>query len=231
MNLRGLGGIEQALAVAAHPHTSLHFSQFGEDAILESMLGILGLGGGPGFYVDVGAFHPSQISNTRLLHLRGWSGVNIDANPDAIALFNQQRPRDRNIHAAVSDVTEDVEFSIYRLAALSTADPASKAAYDREGRGELVRTIRLRTRTLRDLLAEAVPEGRKVDVMSVDVEGYDLRALRSNDWSRVSPRVLLVEDPALSLGERPGSEIFRFLRPLGYRLASQAYITSLYVRE
>ena len=230
MNLRGLGSIEQALAVAAHPNTRLHYSQFGEDVIIESMLDGLGLDRAPGFYVDVGAFHPHYVSNTRLLHLRGWSGVNIDANPAAIALFREQRPRDRNIVAAISDVEEDVEFTVYRLAALSTADPASKAAYVREGRADIVQTLALRTRTLRDVLAEAVPDGQHVDLMSVDVEGFDLRALRSNDWLRISPRLLLVEDPALSLGDRPGSEIFQFMRALGYRLASHAHITSLYIR-
>jgi FkbM family methyltransferase len=231
MDPRNLGSIGEALRVLAHPNTRICFSQFGEDIIVAAMLQAYGRAGQPGFYVDVGAYHPVYLSNTQMLHLSGWTGVNIDANPTAIARFQEARPGDRNIHAAVSDRDADVEFDIYALDALSTADPDSKAVYAREGRAQLQGTLHLRTRTLRSILNETVPPGRQVDLMSVDAEGFDLAVLRSNDWERYAPFFLLVEDPALSLLDRPASEIFAFLRPLGYRLASQAYITSIYVRD
>lgn len=231
MELRHLASIDQALSVMAHPQTRLTFSQFGEDVVVEAMMATLGLDRRPGFYVDVGAFDPVQHSNTCMLFLRGWTGVNIDANPAAIERFRQARPNDRNVHAAVSDAEEEVEFDIYALAGLSTADPGAKAAYAREGRAKLVEQLRLRTRRLADILAENVPPGQAIDLMSVDVEGLDLAVLRSNDWSRFAPLFLLVEDPALSLLNRPDSAVFNFLKPLGYRLASQTLITSIYLRD
>jgi FkbM family methyltransferase len=231
MDLRHLGSIDQALRVISHPNTRVCFSQFGEDVVVAAMLQTFGRDTTPGFYVDVGAYHPVYLSNTQMLHLRGWSGVNIDANPAAVARFEEARPHDRNVHAAVSDAARDVEFDVYGLDALSTADPASKAAYAQAGRTHLTQTLHLQTRTLRDILAETVPAGQAVDLMSVDVEGFDLAVLRSNDWNRYAPFFLLVEDPALTLLDRPESEIFAFLKPLGYRLASQTYITSIYVRD
>ena len=33
-----------------------------------------------GIYVDVGAHHPIQRSNTHLLFKKGWEGINIDIN-------------------------------------------------------------------------------------------------------------------------------------------------------
>jgi FkbM family methyltransferase len=199
--------------------------------VVMAMLSTEGRANTPGFYVDVGAFDPINASNTYMLHLRGWSGVNIDANPAAIEKFRVARPYDQNVHAAVADQEMEVDFTVYDTAGLSTADPASKAAYEREGRATGARTTKLRTRTLRDILAATVPHGQPIDLMSVDVEGFDLRVLRSNDWERYAPYFLLVEDPALSLLDRPNSEIFQFLKPLGYRLASQTYITSIYLRD
>jgi FkbM family methyltransferase len=231
MDLRQLASIDQALQVAAHPNTRVCFSQFGEDVVVAAMLQTLGRDTGTGFYVDVGAYDPVQVSNTCMLHLRGWRGVNIDANPAGIARFQQARPNDRNVHAAVADAETDVDFDIYTLGAISTADPAAKAAYAREGRAQLVQTITLRTRRLRDILAETVPQGQSIDLMSVDAEGFDLSVLRSNDWVRYAPLFLLVEDPDISLLDRPDSAIFHFLQPLGYRLASQTYITSIYLRD
>ncbi len=35
-----------------------------------------------GFFVDVGAFHPTDISNTSCLAERGWSGLLIDPIPE-----------------------------------------------------------------------------------------------------------------------------------------------------
>ena len=51
-----------------------------------------------GFYVDVGAYHPLELSNTYLLYKRGWSGINIDINSLSIDYFNFLRPDDINIH-------------------------------------------------------------------------------------------------------------------------------------
>lgn len=231
MHFRQLATAEDTVRLIASPSTRLHFSQFGEDAIVESMLGVFGLGNRPGFYVDVGAHHPTLLSNTHLLYLRGWRGVNIDANPGSMRLFAEERPEDINIQAAVTDAPGPVQFHVFERTATSTADEAARARNAQSGDNRLVQTFTMPARTLADILGQVVPAGRRIDLMSVDVEGFDLRALRGNDWSRFAPTLLLVEDPALSLLDRPNSEIFRFLRPLGYRLVSQAFITSIYVRD
>jgi hypothetical protein len=57
----------------------------------------------PGYYVDVGAHHPFRFSNTFLLKERGWSGINIDPNPESIEAFRQFRPGEANVQALVSD--------------------------------------------------------------------------------------------------------------------------------
>ena len=41
-----------------------------------------------GYYVDVGCYHPIHLSNTFLLHKKGWNGVNIDISEYTIDLFN-----------------------------------------------------------------------------------------------------------------------------------------------
>jgi FkbM family methyltransferase len=230
MHVRELQSVDRALQALGNPHIRMQFSQFGEDVIIESMLETFGMRERPGFFVDVGAHHPYYLSNTCLFHMKGWTGINIDANPESVALFAAARPGDTNLHAVISDEPGIVEFAVFASAAVSTADPGARARVEQQG---MARTslLQLSTRRLGDVLAEIVTDGRRIDLMSVDVEGYDLRVLRSNDWQRFAPFFLLVEDPALSLLDRPNSEIFNFLKPLGYRLASQAFITSIYVRD
>ena len=56
-----------------------------------------------GFFVDVGAYHPLELSNTYLLYKRGWNGINIDINSLSIDYFNYIRPDDTNINIAVAN--------------------------------------------------------------------------------------------------------------------------------
>ena len=55
-----------------------------------------------GFYVDVGAFHPTLFSNTYFFYLNGWRGLNIEARPGSKQLFDKLRPKDINVEIGVS---------------------------------------------------------------------------------------------------------------------------------
>ena len=45
------------------------------------------LHGSSGFYVDIGAFHPTEDSVTKLFYDRGWRGINVDPVPEVVASF------------------------------------------------------------------------------------------------------------------------------------------------
>ncbi len=46
-----------------------------------------------GFYINVGAYHPTKINNTYLLYKKNWRGINIDISDFSIDLFNFWRPK------------------------------------------------------------------------------------------------------------------------------------------
>ena len=56
-----------------------------------------------GFYVDVGAYHPTKVNNTYLLYKRNWRGINIDISDFSIDLFNFWRPKDLNFCRAITN--------------------------------------------------------------------------------------------------------------------------------
>jgi FkbM family methyltransferase len=199
------------------------YSQFGEDLIAASHLPDK-----PGFYVDVGAFHPVRLSNTYRFYRHGWRGLVVDANPHNLKQFERRRPRDLRVHAAVSDVERDAVFEIHAAGTTSSlqrdsADPAEPA----ERPPQVVERIHLRTRTLRGLLDEHVPSGVKIDFLSVDCEREDLAVLRSNDWSRYRPAVVAVEDWE---PEAARSEICGLLRTQGYELAATVHVSRIFRR-
>ena len=61
-----------------------------------------------GFYVDIGAHHPVQRSNTCLLYKKGWRGINVDLSKFSLDLFNYLRPEDINIQCAISDIDGEI---------------------------------------------------------------------------------------------------------------------------
>jgi len=164
------------------------FSQHGEDLWLDLVLG----GKDNGFYVDVGAKDPRVNNNTRRFYLRGWSGINIEPTRRCHALFERERPRDINLHAAIA--TGDGDATLYTLSndtTLSTLD--REIAYQTARRlGVDVREGRVRTMPLSSVFREHVGN-RTVDFMSVDAEGSDFESLSTNDWSLYRPIFLLVE--------------------------------------
>ena len=230
MDFRNLGSIDEALRVIGDRYTRFHYSQFGEDLIIYSLLETFGRLRTPGFYVDVGAFHPTFISNTRMLRHLGWRGINIDGDSAKIDLFLKERPDDISICALVSDTIEELEFSRFAAGALNTADPALRAQHVSRNL-EVVQTERMTTRRLADILHEHVPAGVTIDLMNVDAEGLDFSVLKSNDWDAFAPFFLIVEDHHLSFRGGVSSEIFNYLGERRYRLVAHTFVTSIYVRD
>ena len=171
------------------PFASLTYSQEGEDAVLARLLGSTI----HGFYVDIGAFHPMQYSNTFAFYRRGWRGINIDARPGSMELFKQLRPRDINLELAISDKAEVLTYYEFNEPALNGF--CKEVAMEANGKAtfRIVGTTRIQTATLADTMEKHLPPSQIIDFMNVDVEGLDERVLRSNNWNKYRPRLILAE--------------------------------------
>ncbi len=197
---------------------AVHYSQEGEDIILARLLG-------PkqnGFFVDVGAHHATRFSNTYALYRKGWRGMNIDATPGSMDSFNKLRPDDINLEIAVSDKNEPLVFSMFREGALNTFDKTLAQSYVDSG-WEMKDTIELAPRTLADVFKEYLQAGQKIDFLSIDVEGEELGVLRSNDWDKYCPDIIVIEmldTPLASLHAHP---TMAFLADKGFVPISRLY--------
>ena len=85
------------------------YSQSGEDMILNTILCDLK----KGFYVDVGANNPTIQSNTHFFYKKGWCGINIDALPGSMRIFNLIRPRDINLEIPISDKEKKLNYFMF----------------------------------------------------------------------------------------------------------------------
>lgn len=144
-----------------------------------------------GFFVDVGAWHPSQASNTYRLYLQGWRGINIDARPGSMAEFMRMRPDDINVETGVG--TDEGEATYYHVRGASSRNSLDRA-FASGGTNEIDESQTVKVRRLDHVLDEHLPAGQRIDLLNVDVEGRDLDVLESNDWHRYRPAAVIVED-------------------------------------
>ena len=166
-----------------------------------------------GFYIDVGAAHPIDDSDTYMLHRRGWSGINIEPNPDFFRALEQERPADRNLNLALSDRDGSIVWHRVGNTGLSTCDSAQA---ERAGRhGHVITRHTVRTTTLACILADACPAS--IDLLKVDVEGLELQVLSGNNWDRWRPSLIVVEATLPESPERRTEEVGPYLQQRGYR--------------
>lgn len=143
-----------------------------------------------GFYVDVGAWHPDQLSVTKWFYEHGWRGINIDPRSDTAALFAARRPADKNLQMAIGQIPGEMPlFECAEHTALSTCS-AEQAARLRN-KGYTLKESAVPVRTLTSVLDQFAP-GR-IDFLKIDVEGGEDDVIRSLDLRRHRPTCIVIE--------------------------------------
>lgn len=189
------------------------YSQEGEDKILETFFKKKN----KGFYVDVGAHHPLRFSNTHLFYKKGWHGINIDANPGSMKLFEKYRPRDINIEVPISNNNKKINYYIFNEPALNSFSSTLSKDRDANTKYRIKKVIKLSPKKLSQILDENLPSNVKIDFMSIDVEGYEYEALTSNNWVKYKPTYLLVEILQNNLNQTSENKIYAFLKNKNYK--------------
>jgi FkbM family methyltransferase len=200
------------------------YSQDGEDLIIDRFLE----GKSSGYYVDIGAHHPVRYSNTYLFYRRGWCGINVDAMPGSMKSFSRVRPRDVNIECGVAGSAGTLEYHRFNEPALNTFNVA-EAKIKNKPPYCLVDKVNVEVNRLDSLLQKYLPPGQLIDFLSVDVEGLDEEVLRSNDWTRFRPRLVLAETLRTNILNLGDCSIVRYLDQAGYKPVAKAYNTTFFV--
>jgi len=142
-----------------------------------------------GFYVDVGCQNPISNNNTYLLYKnKNWNGMNIDLDQKNIDLFNLVRKRDLNIKAAVS--SGNFKKKIYFYHSKSAINTLEKKISNFQN-AKVKKIIDVDTVTLNQLLFKN--NIKKIDFLSVDVEGHEINVLNGFNIKKYSPQLVVIE--------------------------------------
>jgi FkbM family methyltransferase len=207
-----------------------HFGQYAEDVIVRKLF--------PhnttlGRYLDVGAYHPFKHSNTAFFWLRGWTGVNVDANPRTIELFRKYRGGDTNIWAAlvpegqIAAGLKSVELLLPRtssgkveISGIGTVD------IQQATNKEELKKISVPAKSINEIVKTCGLQ--ELDLLSIDIEGYDEIVLKDFDFSYCAPKVIVVEDFSESFERLITSGITTFLIEKDYKLIGRAGWSSVF---
>jgi len=189
------------------------YSQEGEDMILKRIFEKK-----EGFFVDVGAHHPKRFSNTYLLYQKGWRGINIDAMPGSMYQFNKYRSRDINVEMGVGKKEGILNYYIFNEPALNTF---SKKIANKINKGNnfyfLKKIIKVEIKRL-DVILRSYIKNCKIDILNVDTEGFDFDVLKSNDWNKYRPKIVLVEILSNNFKSISKHPIVKFLKKKNYEM-------------
>lgn len=192
----------RAFAAAISP-SSASYSATGEDLLAWSWL--LKRGGDPAAirYLDIGAAHPTFLSNTFLFYTRGASGVLVEPDPDQAAHLRYARPRDTVLEAGVAfngsksltltKTTNPMFSSFSRERAMRVAEQSQ--SWLPSQRQQITGSIEVKLVPANDLLA-AYFSDRPLDFLSIDAEGADFEILKSIDLVHFSPALICIEAQA-----------------------------------
>jgi FkbM family methyltransferase len=170
-----------------------------------------------GLYVDVGAHHPVRFSNTLNLYQKGWTGINIEPNQEVIKVFKKMRPKDINLNMAISTLKNSCNYYKFEEPALNTTDMKIVKIRRRQGY-RCIEKISVPTQTLDQVLSKYCKKKSVIDILKIDVEGKELDVLKSNNWEKFIPKVIICELINVDIEKLNKNPVYKLLKSKNYLL-------------
>jgi len=190
---------------------NISFSKAGDDIQLMKLINNYT----PGAYVDIGSWHPIKASNTYYFHLRGWKGICIDPNPELEILYKKHRPKDIFINAGIGLSNASMEYFIVEDSSMNTFSYEFLVKHNLQSK--IIKQSSVPIISLCEILDQNLTQNDRLDFFDLDVEGLDLDVLKSNDWNKYRPKIILVETD-VTIQKDISSEIVEYLSDHNYRL-------------
>jgi FkbM family methyltransferase len=192
-----------------------------------------------GVFVEVGAAHPDWLSISASFRTAGWRIIAVEPNP-AFCKIHRERGFDVLEYACGDHDEDDVAFTVVDTSGvIYEGVPVTYESYSSLGmRGDFLKQfnhhapagkykvvpISVKMRRLNTILSEHAPEVSEIDIVAVDVEGWELEVMKGLDLSKYRPKVLIIENLFDSKDYR------NYFTSQGYKLWHSLPPNDIYVR-
>ena len=158
-----------------------------------------------GFFVEVGANHPTELSQTWFLEQRGWKGILVEPLPACCEKLRAVR-KNSIVCEAAAGAPEQVGEATLNVAQSDVWSHLGEASKELP----LAAQIKVAVRTLDSILDEL--HAPRVDLLSIDTEGMEIKVLRGFNLQKRRPALVLLEDHMETL------DLYFYMRREGYKL-------------
>jgi len=198
-------------------------AQFAEDQVAWEALGRPT----SGFFIEAGAFDGVNFSVTYALEAMGWTGLLVEPHPVRSRECGANRPNSRVVQAVLTapghgPTVEFVTVEDRYGGMLSYVPGTSQHAASIEQQNAARTTVKVLATTL-DALLES--HTGPIDLVSLDVEGHEVEALKGFTLARWRPRMILIEDDQ----SNPREDVSRQMHGQAYSHACWVECNRLYV--
>jgi len=187
-----------------------------------------------GTFVEVGAAGPEYLSMSMHFRENNWNIIAIEPNPDFCKL-HQEKGYEVLQYACGDHDQDDVEFFVVdsqgadylggKVSYESFSSLGIKESYSNLKKDINSKKITVQLRRLDTILETHAPDVKEIDIVSVDVEGWELEVLDGLDISKYGPKVMIIENLFSD------NYYLKYMKEKGYFLWRRAYPNDVYVRN
>lgn len=187
-----------------------------------------------GIFVDVGAAGPEFLSMSMHFRENGWRIISIEPNPEFCELHRKKGFE--ILQYACGDHDQDnVEFFVVN--SLGAAYHGGKVSYEsfsslglKSSYASLKKDLNqqkivVHLRRLDTILEMHAPDVKQIDILSVDVEGWELEVIDGLSTTKYRPRIMIIENLFSS------NKYLSYMKTRGYYLWRRAYPNDVYIHE
>ncbi len=207
------------------------YAQCGEDIIVAGLFQTFGIP--KPSYLDLGAHHPTYLSNTYYFYRKRCYGVCVEPDPACFQAFREKRRRDICLNVGVGTASRaNAEFFLMSESTLNTFSETVARRIDRDTSYKIIRTMQIPLISINEIIERNFPA--TPNFISLDIEGLDLEILKSFDFGRWQPEIFCIETAAFSENRSESvkiPEITQLMKQQGYFAYADTYINTIFVSE
>lgn len=154
-------------------------------------------------FIDVGAARPDYLSISALFRSSGWRVIAVEPNPVFVEM-HKQRGHEIYQYACGDHDEDDVDFLMVNShGVIYENGPVSYESFSSLGIKDSYATlksdlditkIKVNLRRLDTILRQHAPDVGHIDILSIDVEGWELEVLAGLNIGKYRPSVIIVEN-------------------------------------
>lgn len=181
-----------------------------------------------GVFFDIGAFDPITISNSYHFEKNGWACYLFEANPNLIPNLKNHRKNVYNYAVYDSD-KDNIKFNVVFNGSWTAGYSAVELSSDYDKifpcHSKIITQVDVPQRKLDTIIENDIPDISIIDVMSLDIEGGELKMLKGFNLEKYHPKLIVVENVTNDI------EIKEYLMKYKYTLNKQVAYNQFYLHE